>query len=106
MIDEAKKIAKKPENILIGNMNSIPLEDKSIDVITGRFSLHYLSEIDKAYLEFARLLKDGGVLVIITHHPLLSFVQTGSENYINKNNVKMQLYNNKVSIEFPHHTLK
>ena len=106
MIEEAKKVVKSPDNLFVGSMDSIPLGDRSIDVIVGRFSLHYLSELDKAYEEFARILNDDGSLIAVAHHPLKSFVQTGSRDYTNKDNVEMQLYDNKVTIRFPHHTLK
>jgi ubiquinone/menaquinone biosynthesis C-methylase UbiE len=105
MIDEAKKIVKEPSKLFVASMEKMPLKDNSVDVIIGRFSLHYLVNPDVAYKEFARILKKNGILIMVTHHPIKSFVQTGAKDYLNSETIKMNLYN-KVTIQFPHHTFK
>ena len=106
MIEEAKKIVKNPANLVVASMDDMPFEDGKFDILIGRFSIHYLKNLDKAYEEFNRVLKKGGILIFVAHHPFLGFMQSGAKNYHAKNIIKMNLYNNAVMIKFPYHTLK
>ncbi|MBM3232459.1 class I SAM-dependent methyltransferase [Candidatus Pacearchaeota archaeon] len=105
MVDEAKKIVKEPDNIFIGNMNKLPFKDKFFDIIIGKHSIHYLENLDEAYIEFARVLKKGGILILIAHHPIFGYMQLGAKDYLKKDAVEMKLYE-KVKIKFFHHTFK
>lgn len=106
MIEKAKEVAKHPERLIVASMESMPFKDEQFDVITGRFSIHYLGNLDKTYLELDRILKKKGILVITVHHPTLGFMQLGAKKYRTHEIIKMNLYNNAVTISFPHHTLK
>lgn len=106
MINEAKKIVKDKEKVVLGNVESMPYKDGQFDVVVSRFSLHYLKNLDKAYNEISRVLKKGGVFISVVHHPLLGFVQLGSKDYLKQDIIEMNLYNNKVKIKFYHHTIK
>lgn len=106
MIEEAKKRVKNPEKLIVGSMDKTPFEDEKFDIIVGRFSIHYLEDLDKTYIELSRILKPLGVMIFIVHHPTLGFMQLGAKNYHEKGIVKMSLYNNSVKINFPFHTLK
>ena len=106
MINEAKKIVKNSKNLFVGSMDDLPFNKNKFDIIVGRFSLHYLKNLNRVYEEFNRVLKKGGSLIIVAHHPLLGFMQLGAKNYILQDNIKMNLYDNNVEINFPHHTIK
>jgi len=106
MVNKARKIVKSPEKLFVSSMEKMPFEDNFFDVIIGRFSIHYVENLSGTYEEISRIMKKSGELVIVTHHPLLGFMQTGAKNYNNKDLIKMPLYKNKVQITFPHHTLK
>jgi ubiquinone/menaquinone biosynthesis C-methylase UbiE len=106
MIEEAKKIVNRKENLFVGSMENMPFKNSQFDVIVGRFSIHYLPDLDKTYEEFSRVLKKKGILVLVAHHPFLGFMQLGAKSYGNKDLIKMNLYNNAVPIKFPNHTLK
>jgi ubiquinone/menaquinone biosynthesis C-methylase UbiE len=106
MIEEAKKRVKNPDKLFVGSMDKTPFEDEKFDIIVGRFSIHYLEDLDKMYIEFSRILKPKGIMIFTAHHPLLGFMQLGAENYHKKGIVEMSLYNNSVKIKFPFHTLK
>ncbi len=106
MIDEAKKIVKDKKNLFVGNMEDMPFKDNQFDIIVGRYSIHYLENLDKAYREFSRVLKKNGVLILVAHHPVLGFMQLGGKTYESKHIIKMSLYNHTVEIQFPYHTLK
>jgi ubiquinone/menaquinone biosynthesis C-methylase UbiE len=86
-------------------MEKMPFSDNRFDVLTGRFSLHYVENLDRVYEEFNRVLKSKGVLIFTVHHPFLGFMQLGAKKYDTHEMVKMELYHS-VTIQFPHHTLK
>lgn len=106
MIEEAKKVVKRKKNLFVGNMKKMPFKKNQFDLIVGRFSIHYLKDLDKAYKEFNRVLKKRGILILVVHHPFLGFMQSGAKGYWLKRTIKMNLYKNKVKIQFPYHTLK
>ena len=46
------------------------LADEAFDLVLSSLVLHYLADLPKTFLEWARLLKPGGTLVFSTHHPI------------------------------------
>jgi SAM-dependent methyltransferase len=46
------------------------LADAAFDLVLSSLVLHYLPDLSKTFLEWARLLKPGGTLVFSTHHPI------------------------------------
>lgn len=46
------------------------LASESFDVILSSLVVHYLSDLSKTFLEWARLLRPRGILVFSTHHPV------------------------------------
>lgn len=47
-----------------GNVNALPFPDGSFDVVCSRRAPHHFPDLDRALREMARVLKDGGVMVI------------------------------------------
>jgi ubiquinone/menaquinone biosynthesis C-methylase UbiE len=105
MINEAKKSSSNPKNLFIAEIEKTPFEDKFFDIIIGRYSLHYLEQFDRAYEELFRILKPKGILILVVDHPLKSLMSQKKRVYGNKEIVKIEVYDNKVPIHFPSHTL-
>ena len=106
MIKEAKKIVSKPNNLFVGNIEETSFEENFFDVAIGRFSFHYLKNFDKAYQELSRILKRNGLLILVVHHPFRDLSCQKNKIYGEQEIIKIELYNNKVPIHFPTHTLK
>jgi ubiquinone/menaquinone biosynthesis C-methylase UbiE len=104
MVNEAKKIVKNPERIVLGDFSNNSFQDHFFDIIIGRFSLHYFNNFDKAYIELSRILKKGGQLILVVHHPLRDLHSQKNKRYGHQEIIKIELYNNKVPIYFPTHT--
>ncbi len=49
---------------LVGDIETLPVRDASVDVVVSLGVVAYLSSEEKALREFARILKPGGVLII------------------------------------------
>lgn len=86
-----------------GDYEHIPFSDGTFDLVFGRYSFHYLRELDAAYKELARVLKPGGVLVLIVSHPTyddFKVLESGD-----KDTISVKLYDGKVTVTFPPHRL-
>ncbi|MCA9459206.1 MAG: class I SAM-dependent methyltransferase, partial [Nanoarchaeota archaeon] len=106
MLNEAKKIVSNPENLYLSNIEKTSFEDNFFDIIIGRFSFHYLSNYDNAYNELSRILKKNALLILVIHHPFKDLISQKNKIYGEQEIIKIELYNNKVPIYFPTHTLK
>ena len=60
-----KKALKKNISIVINsNLTSIPIKSKQFDVITALDVIEHIKEDSKVLLEFKRILKDDGILIV------------------------------------------
>jgi ubiquinone/menaquinone biosynthesis C-methylase UbiE len=57
------------------------VRDASVDGILSPLVLHYMKDWRPTLLEFARVLRNGGWLVLSTHHPGTEAVRFDVENY-------------------------
>jgi len=74
-IAKSKNINAK---FLKGEAKDLPLEDESADIVSISYGLRNVVDRIEALLEFNRVLKDGGLLVI------LEFTKLKEENFISK----------------------
>jgi len=68
-VEEARKTANLSGNVefAVSPAESIPLEDDSVEFVTGGFSFHWF-DFDKFYAEVDRILVPGGVVAAIAHN--------------------------------------
>lgn len=104
MVKQAKENVSNPEKIFLQKMDSLQFRSNFFDIVTGRFSMHYLEYFDNFYLESARVLKKDGLMIQIAHHPIRDLYLTQERNYTKQQILQMELYNTGVPIEFPTHT--
>lgn len=72
-------------NLLQGNAMDLPFEDDSFNFLTIGFGLRNLPDYKQAVEEFYRVLKPGGVLVVLeTSTPENIIVNTGFDFYFGK----------------------
>jgi SAM-dependent methyltransferase len=53
----------------VGDLRGV-LPDQAFDLVLSALVLHYLDDLARAFREWRRLLRPGGVLVFSTHHPI------------------------------------
>lgn len=71
MLEAARERLSLRDNIecRIGDLNDLPLKDNEIDAVTCVLVLHHLPRIDRAIQEMARVIKPGGVALVIDMLP-------------------------------------
>ena len=104
MIEQARRNLKDRVEFLVGGYENIPLKDKSVDLLVGRYSLHYLKEFDKAYKEIRRVLKDGGFFVLLVPSPIGDLLMKKEKTSDGEEVVVVPLYGGKVTIRYWPHT--
>lgn len=65
--EEMLKIAKKKFSsveMFAGEIENLPFEDESFDVVVTLFVIAHLKTLDKAFQEIYRVLKPGGVFIV------------------------------------------
>ena len=103
MIEEAKKRTdSEVVEFVVGDFSHIPADDVSVDTLISCFSLHYMDDIDTAYKEVARVLKQGGKSVFVVPHPEDSAARKTTPN---DRSVMVELYGDKVTASYPIHTI-
>ena len=104
MIEEARKRTSSDlVEFVIGDFSHIPATDASTDTLVSCFSLHYMDDIDAAYREVVRVLKQGGRSVFVVPHP-----EDSAARKINADDrsIEVGLYGDKVTVSYPVHTLR
>lgn len=64
LLEEAKR-RDSTINYIIGEMEELPFEDNYFDVVCAFNSIQYAESVENAIVEFKRVLKDSGKLVIM-----------------------------------------
>ncbi len=92
-------------NVQHGSWTGLPFSNSSKDYLVGRFSFHYVEDIESAYEEAYRVLKPQGLLLLILPHP---DIYVGEEILTKKGKeyVRVPLFNGKVYVVYPQHTLE
>jgi ubiquinone/menaquinone biosynthesis C-methylase UbiE len=104
MVGEARKVAKRPEQVLLGQIEEIPLPDTSFDVIVSRFALHYASDIPSVFAQLHRVIRPGGKIVLVNSHPMSDFHFQKQKVYGQQEIVTMPLYGGQLMVSYPSHT--
>jgi len=90
MIDLAIKRNKTQGTFFVHDL-SMPLhmiEDSSYDIVLCALALHYIDDWTMTIIEFNRVLKPSGILIISIEHPFFDFNFFKSTNYFQVENVK------------------
>lgn len=99
MVALAKETVGRHATIKKCSVESTPFRARQFDIIIGRYSLHYVPSIDKAYKEMNRILKPGGAMIMVVPHPIRDLEIQKSKNYGEKELIKAQLYYNDPTME-------
>jgi len=57
------------QRFVCGDAEQLPLADNSVDMLFSNFALQWCSDLDRAFAEFQRVLRPGGLLLFTTFGP-------------------------------------
>lgn len=100
-INDAKKTLKDEVTLSKGTFEQLPFTDNSFDIIVSRFAMHYSKDLISSIKEVSRVLKVRGKFIVVISHPSFDTLQPKDTD----GNITITLFNKKVSITFPQHTL-
>ena len=86
-----KFIEEQKVEIIEGNVEKLPFEDNTFDIVTAVETVYFWPNIEKCFGEVKRILKPGGTF-------LIGLETNGSDNFIMKfwkNFIDMETYNDK-----------
>jgi SAM-dependent methyltransferase len=84
MIEITKKRTKNNCPVIQADINNgfDFIKNSSIDIVLASLVLHYIRNIQKAFSEINRILKNNGELIFSIHHPLWEFIISNQKNYM------------------------
>jgi SAM-dependent methyltransferase len=110
MVEITKKRIKNKCDVIQADINNgfDFIKDSFLDIVLASLILHYIKNIEKAFIEINRILKTNGEIIISTHHPLMEFINFKRENYMalelledewnmGKEKIKVQYYRRPLS---------
>lgn len=89
---------------------NLPFNDKTFDVVISKWAIQTSPNVPQVLSETARVLKKDGILVLLSKHPILQFLQKirdygHGSNYYEQKITKSKIYNNAITIIEPTHTI-
>ncbi len=79
----------------------LPFADESMDFIVSSLVLHYVSDWQKLFAEFQRILKKGGSLLFSVHHPMMDIKLSEHAEYFKREFIVDQWKRDGVWIDVP-----
>jgi len=93
----------------LGNMNNLPFQDNTFDLITSFYALQSSSDVKQSLLEVVRVAKANSQIFILAAHPfrncLEGFVNDGDGDYYAKRNITTHILDKSITLNEPRHTL-
>lgn len=88
--------------VLDGAFEVLPLESQSVDAALSRFAIHYCADLDRAFLEVARVLRPGGLFAFVTSHPAADALETPNPD----GTITMTLFDGQIELTYPYHRIE
>ena len=115
-IDPSEEFIKKaqannPTGIFkIGVGEDIPCEDGMFDIVVSKWAMQTSTDVPAVLQEMARVTKKGGMLVFLSKHPIIQFLQKIRDNghgvnYYEQKIVTSNIYSGRIALKEPTHTI-
>ena len=113
-IDSSEESIKNAKEIVpgadlsLGTMNELPYPDNYFDMIVSKYALQTSLDVPKALDETTRVLKENGLVIYLTKHPLRQFLEKkkSPKNYFQQETVESRIFDGKIKLIEPTHTEK
>lgn len=107
---EMLEIAKKKisdATFEMAEFSKLPFQDNFFDVVLSKYAIQTSENILSVYKEIHRVLKTGGVMMILVTHPFRQFMERKnfSEDYFFQRIVDSNVFKEKITFKEPTHTM-
>lgn len=102
MIDMARKEHPGIGDFNVCDLLDLDLPEQSVDIVTSRFMLQHLQDVEAGLRAIHRVLKPGGLSVNVIGHPLIAFMASKTKHYGEKEKVPVPLYEGVEVEDFSH----
>lgn len=90
---------------VVGVGEKLPFDDGSFDVVCSKYAIQTSPEVPRVMSEIGRVLKKGGMLVMLSKHPFRQFMeQNADKNYFKNNITTSNIYDGRISLHEPSHS--
>lgn len=94
----------------ISDMAKLPFKDNSFDIVVSRYAIQASKNVRKSIREMIRVAKPNSDIIILTKHPLRTFLEgyinNKKLNYFKDGSVTSYLFNRKIKLSEPSHTFE
>lgn len=113
-IDISKKeidmVSKKiTGNFVVGDMNKLPYAENSFDFVASTYAVQSSDNVTKSINEMIRVAKKGAEILIVAKHPFRNLLEGNindkKENYFKQSKVTSYIFNRKIKLIEPSHTM-
>lgn len=97
---------KYPEcKFIVGVGEKMPLASSFFDVVFSKYAIQTSPEVPSVISEIARVLKTGGLFIMLSKHPFRQFLEQNSDkNYFKNNITTSNIYEGKITLHEPSHS--
>lgn len=89
MVAAAKRRVDGRAQVMCHDLSeALPFEDSSFDIVLSSLTLHYISDWNATFLEFARVLREPGRLLFSINHPFMDFTKNDTKDYFSTRVIK------------------
>lgn len=109
MIKIAREINPEIKNIFVASFTKTKLQKNLFDIVISRFAFHYAPNPESIFKEMNRILKPNGLLIFVVPSVIKDYTEkvekTNENSYFKQKMLPVSLYNKKICLSFPSHTL-
>lgn len=102
----AKSSTNKSINYIHFDLNNKMefIDDNSIDFIIAPLFIHYIINLQQAFLDYYRILRNKGILIFSTHQPHIIYQKHNLNNYF-ESQIISEFWTDVGNVQFYHHSL-
>jgi len=103
-------IQTKPGEFRIGDMNNLPYDSETFDLVTSFYAVQASEKPALAIGEMIRVAKPRGLITILTKHPFRNLLEgyrnDGKMDYYSPGKVTSYIFNRTIKLNEPGHTMR
>ena len=92
-------------NLANGSFDSLPYPNNHFDFVFSRYALQHSHNLEGAFKETHRVLRQGGDLVFLVTHPMRHYFEKTTKDYWMQEDIFSVILDGKLTVEEPSHIM-